>query len=104
MAKEEEEKRGVAALPGGGWGVARLGTTGMFVFVVIFIIVVSVVAVGSVVVIGCVTSDVTPPLILSPLQVVRIGINYHHVLHNGRRWRVRPPPPPTLLPLPLPLW
>ena len=99
MAKKEE-KHGVAAIPVG--GLASLGTTGMFVFVVIFIIVVSVVFVGSVVVVGGVAPDVTPPVLLLPLQVRRLGMNNNRVLHTGRWWRFRPPPHLTLPPPPLP--
>ena len=101
MAKEGE-KHGVAAVPEGGGGETSLGTTGMFVFVVIFISVVSAVVVGSVVVVGGVAPDITPPVISLLIQFGRIGINDDLVLHSGRRWRVRPPPPPTLPPPPFP--
>ena len=65
--------------------ISSSGTTGMFVFVVIFNIVVSVVLVGSVVGVGGITPDVTPPMLSSPLQVGRIGMNNYCVLHARRR-------------------
>ena len=100
LVAKEEEKRGIAAVPGG--GIASLGTIRMFVFVVIFIIVVYVVVVGIVIIVGGVALDVTLQVISSPLQVSRIGMNGDCVLHSGRRWRVWLPPPPTLPPPPLP--
>ena len=100
LVTKEEEKRGVAAVPGG--VIASLGTTVIFVFVVIFVIVVSGVVIGSVVVVGGVDPNATPPVLSSPLQVGKIGMNDDLVIHAGRRWRVWPPLPLTLSPSPLP--